>query len=374
MPELELADSKEDEETDALTPKTNATNETGIDKSSNDASGQSMPIKEGHVIYDDPDSPVTPLVVKTAVTLYEMSPFDVAGGTVDVTFDLWLVYDTEIYAHLFGNHCEVLPWTMPNAMSLDVLNNTSYKMLSNDLDTIQIFAKRQKFDNPDALKSFTIEKYTCFATLKLITFPSQDPFQSVYMVMKLAMDGIPGSEMTQYTPSSDCYFPGIRKVVGDFTKGKDAMREFRITCSYGEYSRLYMIFEYKKSPLKDIAKYYILPMLVNLLTIGFYDTVDSLFDSAGTYFLAIVALLFTLPDTGAFTRNEKSVVLGATFMLVILLVMASSPNLVTEIILFSFVALVYISLLANDFYFARELNRKYRTVLFDGDLSKLDVV
>merc|ERR1719273_592529 len=111
------------------------------------------------------------------------------------------------------------------------------------------------------------------------------------------------------------------------------MREFRITCSYGEYSRLYIIFEYKKSPLKDIAKYYVLPMLVNLLTIGFYDTVESLFDSAGTYFLAIVALLFTLPETGAFTRNEKSVVLGSLLMLIILIILITTPNLVSQIIL-----------------------------------------
>eukprot|EP01084_Bolivina_argentea_P131204 231617_1 len=126
------------------------------------------------------------------------------------------------------------------------------------------------------------------------------------------MDGTPGSEMTKFKPSkSDCYFPGCRSKIADFEKGEETIREFSIKADYGEYSLLYFIFEYKKSPLEDIAKYYILPMLINGLTIGFYDTVDSLFESAGAYFLAIIALLFTLPETGAFTRNEKAVVIGA---------------------------------------------------------------
>merc|ERR1712241_206588 len=105
------------------------------------------------------------------------------------------------------------------------------------------------------------------------------------------------------------------------TKKRDAIREHKIKADYGQYSRIYFIFEYKKSPLEDIAKYYVIPLLINLLTIGFYDSVEFLFDSAGTYFLAIIALLFTLPDTGAFTRNEKSVVVGAGTLLISMLVL-----------------------------------------------------
>merc|ERR1719361_2164708 len=192
--------------------------------------------------------------------------------------------------------------------------------------------------------------------------------------MKLAMDGTPGSEMTQFRPSDDCYFPGIRKKMADFTKGKTAIREFRVQAGYGEYSRLYCIFEYKKSPMKDIAKYYVLPCFINLLTIGFYDTVDSLFDSAGTYFLAIIALLFTMPDTGAFTRNEKSVVIGATSMLVVLLVLIASPTFGAQIFLWCAVGIIYAVLLTTDYIFSRRVNRKYRHVLFDGDLSTLDAI
>ena len=70
------------------------------------------------------------------------------------------------------------------------------------------------------------------------------------------------------------------------------MREIRISTAYGEYSRLLFIFEYTKSPIEDVMKYYILPLLINVLTIGFYESVDSLFDSAGAYFLAIIAQIF----------------------------------------------------------------------------------
>ena len=172
----------------------------------------------------------------------------------------------------------------------------------------------------------------------------------------------------------DCYFPGIRKTMADFTKGQTAIREFRVDAGYGEYSRLYCIFEYKKSPMEDIAKYYLLPLLINLLTIGFYDTVDSLFDSAGTYFLAIIALLFTMPDTGAFTRNEKSVVIGATSMLIVLLALIASPSFEMQLVLWIAVGGTYFILLLTDWIFSRRVNRKYRDVLFDGDLSTLDAI
>ena len=162
--------------------------------------------------------------------------------------------------------------------------------------------------------------------------------------------------------------------MADFTKGREATREFRVVADYGEYSRLYFIFEYKKSPFEDLAKYYVLPLLINALTIGFYDSVDSLFDSAGAYFLAIIALLFTLPETGAFTRNEKSVVFGSMWMLVILLVLIAEPSVISQIVLGVLLTLSYIILIIYDVVSSKKINDKYRDVLFEGDLSKLDAI
>ena len=162
--------------------------------------------------------------------------------------------------------------------------------------------------------------------------------------------------------------------MGDYTRGKVATREFRVIADYGEYSRLYFIFEYEKSPFVDIGKYYALPFLINMLTIFFYDSVDSLFDSAGAYFLAIIALLFTLPETGAFTRNEKSVVFGAMWMLIILLVLIAEPSVISQIILGICLSISYIILVIYDIVSSKKINDKYRDVLFEGDLSKLDAI
>jgi len=331
-----------------------------------------------HVVqHEDPDEKaqedVVPLVVRTGITLYEASPFDLINSCVDVTFDLWLVYDTDIYAATFGSHCERLPWTMPNALSLDITRHRVYHQRAKDLESLHLWTKRQK--NEQGARLFTIEAISCRGTLKLTTFPCQDPFQSVYMVMKLAMDGTPGSERTQYLPNSDdCYFPGARKQMADFVKGKEATREFRIKCNYGEYSRLYCMFEYKKSPLEDIAKYYVLPLLINLLTILFYDDADSLFDSAGTYFLAIIALLFTMPETGSFSRSERSVVVGSLIMLINLILLILDPYMIVQMVWLVTVFCVYVGLLAFDYYRAREVNEKYKNILFDGDLKDLDAV
>ena len=162
--------------------------------------------------------------------------------------------------------------------------------------------------------------------------------------------------------------------MGDYKRAKVATREFRVIADYGEYSRLYFIFEYEKSPLVDIGKYYALPFLINILTIFFYDSVDSLFDSAGAYFLAIIALLFTLPETGAFTRNEKAVVVGALWMLLVLLVLIIDPNTIAQIIMGILVVTSYIIILAMDYFSSKKINDKYREVLFEGDLSKLDAI
>ena len=102
-------------------------------------------------------------------------------------------------------------------------------------------------------------------------------------------------------------FPLLYVIIlhGDFKKGESIFRDIRITGNAGVvYSQLLFIFDYSKSPIEDILKCYLLPLLINVITIGFYESVDSLFDSAGAYFLAIIALLFTLPENGAFTRNE----------------------------------------------------------------------
>ena len=154
------------------------------------------------VVYQDPQSEVVPLVVRVGFTLYDMGSFDVAEGTVPCVFDLWLVYDYSIYQNTFGSTREGLPFSCPNALELDVTAYGSYMMYGNDLIKLNQWTKRQTCENNEDLKKFRVEVYTCRGVLKLTTFPSEDPFQSIYVVFKLAMDGTPGSEMTQYLYSA----------------------------------------------------------------------------------------------------------------------------------------------------------------------------
>ena len=130
-----------------------------------------------------------------------MGAFQVAEGTVQVVFDMWFMYETNIFDDTFNNTRDALPWVMPNALEMDVAAYAKYNMYGIDLDSLNPFTKRQKFDKDAELSLFTIELYTIRGNLKLITFPSEDPFQSIFLVFKLAMDGTPGSEMTVFQAS-----------------------------------------------------------------------------------------------------------------------------------------------------------------------------
>ena len=159
-----------------------------------------------YVKYQDPNKQVTPLIVRTGLTIYDLGLFDIAAGTVSAVFDLWLIYDTKIYENTFENNIrDALPWTLPNALELNVAAYATYKMYGTDLMKLNQWTKRQVLDNKYDIKSFTVEMYTLRGVLKLTTFPSEDPFQSIYFIIKLAMDGTPGSEMTQFAPSPGIY-------------------------------------------------------------------------------------------------------------------------------------------------------------------------
>ena len=148
------------------------------------------------VIYKDPDEPYDPLMVKVSLTLYEVRPFDVAEGTVQVVFEMALAYQTKLFNDVFGSTRDALPWILPNALELDATLYSIQYMYGLDLDSLNIFATRQKFDKDANLTLFTVELYTIRATLKLITFPSEDPFQSIFLVFKLAFVSTPGAEVT----------------------------------------------------------------------------------------------------------------------------------------------------------------------------------
>ena len=150
------------------------------------------------VIFKDPDDPFDPLITKVTLAFYEMVSFDVAEGTVQVVFELSFAYKTELFNDVFGNITDSLPWFMPNAVELDVGTYLKYNIYGLDIDSLNAFSQRQKFDKDAKLTLFTVEIYTLRATLKVITFPSEDPFQSMFLVFKLACDSTPGSSFIRF--------------------------------------------------------------------------------------------------------------------------------------------------------------------------------
>ena len=150
------------------------------------------------VIYKDPDEEFTPLIVKVSLSLYEMGAFDVAQGTAEVVFEMLFAYETKLFSDTFGDIRDVIPWIIPNALQFDISIHSTQKMYGLDLDSLNIFTKRQKFDEDANLTLYTVEIFTIRAKLKLITFPSEDPFQSIFLIFKLAFDGTPGGGMTRF--------------------------------------------------------------------------------------------------------------------------------------------------------------------------------
>ena len=150
------------------------------------------------VIFEDPNNPIDLLETKVALALYEMVSFDVAEGTAQAVFVLSLAYKTELFNDLFGGIVDELPWFMPNAVELDVGTYTKYNIYGLDIDSLNVYSKKQTFDKDAKLTLFTVESFLIRGTLKLITFPSEDPFQSIFLIFKLAVCPTPGTEFIRF--------------------------------------------------------------------------------------------------------------------------------------------------------------------------------
>lgn len=355
------------------------------------------------LIYGDPKLNMDKLKVRVGACFWNIGDLDVAAGTARGLFDIWLVYESKIFDQIFYPIRDNLPWIIPNALELSVDVNDKYYMKGDKLESLVISRKQQDIDLKDS-RLFTVEVYTIRARLKLISFPSEDPFQSIFFVCCLALDSTPGVELVEFMinrhieekkeeyrqkkvegpnnthsqKATDCYFPGFHENMGEFSKINNVKtREVQIPDPHNpaiSYSRLYFICEYQKSPREDLMKYYVLPLCINGLTIAFYDSVGSLFESAGAYFLAIIALLFTLPENGAFTRNEKAVVFGSIWMLIELFALIGWDSIVTQIILGIALFVSYIGLICVDYIKSKQRNDEYRVKLFERDLNELDVL
>ena len=79
----------------------------------------------------------------------------------------------------------------------------------------------------------------------------------------------------------------------------------------------------------DLIKYYFIPTILTIILILFYEMDKS--DFAGlfsTLVLGDIALLFILPSTGEFTRNEKSVCFNILLIIAITILKINNLNII----------------------------------------------
>ena len=111
-------------------------------------------------------------------------------------------------------------------------------------------------------------------------------------------------------------------------------------------------------------KYYLLPFIICAITISSsHNNNNNIFDTAGTYFLAVVALIFTLPHIGVVTRNEKSIVGYSIILLFILLLLGYYNTIGIKIFLWILLGLFGIINTINDIYQSRKKIKKIQDII-----------
>ena len=324
--------------------------------------------------------------VRVSMTLWDVASFDISSGTAQVTMDLHFVYDNRLWDHYFkgvgGTSNGVLPWMLANGLELNVANSCTWYTYGKTLSGVNIFDKKHSVmmhnesmtQKNNELIKFRCELYSLRGTIKILSFPKQDPFQNVYLIFKLCMDGTPGCEYVRFVfDKYNSSFSGAKESNGDFTKGKQIERNFEIDVNYGVYSRLYILIQYHKWPVQDLFKYYLLPFVICFITLlSANDTDVNIIETTGTYFLAVVALIFTLPGIGVVTRNEKSVVGHSLVLLAILGSLGFYNTAIVRIILWVVLLMFTFVNTAIDIWETRQFKEKNDKIIFEstGDDEK----
>ena len=152
----------------------------------------------------------------------------------------------------------------------------------------------------------------------------------------------------------------------------------------GGYSRIYFLLSHSFSITEDIIKYYVIPMILTITIMLFYNVDASSFSGLfPTIMLGNIALLFIQPETGKFTYNERSVHLNIAITIILSLLKISKVTIffnqfwwVIIIILINLFNLIHNMIVSNhkmnqiDDVFKKE-NIITIEELFNGDDSKI---
>lgn len=152
----------------------------------------------------------------------------------------------------------------------------------------------------------------------------------------------------------------------------------------GGYSRIYFLLSHSFSITEDIIKYYVIPMILTITIMLFYNIDSSSFSGLfPTIMLGNITLLFIQPETGKFTYNERSVHLNIAITIILSLLKISEVTIFFS--QFWWIILIIITNLLNLLHNMTVSNYKMNQIdnvfkneniitveeLFNGDDSKL---
>jgi hypothetical protein len=230
----------------------------------------------------------------------------------------------------------------------------------------------------DGRQVFKIEKYCMNLVLTYVTNPIYDPFDDIYLFVKIATTGKPGTECTYfYFDENDCGFSGLERDIGSYSPlGKHQVTTVSFGHEYeGSYPRVYLSQRIYHHSFEDSIKFYLFPPLMCILMLAFpAGDRDNLLSLSGGYILADVALLFTAGDSDVMTRKERALIFNIIMLAIATLLVASKTyggDLARQIMGVSIVS-INLLMFVSDKCEAMLRNNKIAKAVENGNLKAID--
>lgn len=350
----------------------------------------------------------TQIVVRIGTTVHQMSKILPHDSSIKLNLEVYFTYDEEEVINLFfqtqeeKQHEQKLekeefrknfkfPFLISNASQIDYYSYwSSYKFFNSELennfknyhndhrningfrpdrtpqDKETEYHQDNGIEKKDFTKRFKLEKFMITCELEVYNFTQKIPFNEVYIPVKILTNGGPNSNKILFRfeqISKNLKWEWSKKILN-----QGHWSNFLYSCNYKcikkfdciatriiklkdgnktlnkKYDRIYFLRIYRFNFWEDVVKYYLIPCLLTITVILFYEiNINEFSGFISTIILGDIALLFIEPETNTFTYNERSIQVNIGF--VFLLTLLKFINVNIHIPLFS--AGVIILLLAN---------------------------
>ena len=310
-------------------------------------------------------------------------PFLIANANEIDIYDYWCSYkyfNLELENNLKNDNIDD---SLPIDTSTDY--HTMLGVLKKEKDTEQYTITG--IPKKDSTKRFKLEKYMITCDLEVYNFTQKIPFNEVYIPIKIITNGGPNTNKIQFVYERQS---NINWGWSIDTLDKDLWSNFLYSCNskcknqfdciatkivklkegnpvYKEkYDRVYFLLIYRFDFWEDIVKYYLIPSMLTVTIILFYDIDKSDFSGLfSTIILGDIALLFIQPETNNLTYNEHSVHLNIG--LVLILTLLKITNVSIQTILYSFgVILVSVANFFHNYFNSYKFFKDKRKTLSKG--------